>query len=1624
MRYRFRATLAALLCAALLSETAPQPPAVAAPIARPVSTPTTTPSALPTAPAVQHRAPKSTSARRPFAALDPKTIRASVTADVLRASGIKAAGPPMLGPHEIDQPIRAAQERRRRLQSAASVRPPARKSLSTTRTAMGVVGTDYGAGTGINPWWRYQEQNVPGAGHVMVNIGTGNYIVQADDMSIPHKGIALAFRRTYNSQSGHDVAGRDGAQPSLYGNGWTSTWDAHLTGDGTHTLSVWDIDGARYDYTIASDGITWNAPAGQHATLTSDGACGVLWTKKSGTSYYFYSTVPVATCPSWSQNAGYAGRVYQIVGRNRNTTLSFSYGWDNGNTGAGGKIAVITAYTESGLQATVPMADFNGHRLAYGLSIPDGTSVYYGYDNSGNLTSVGSPPNNGGTAMRYETYGYATSSNGAGYLSWAASPRWNGSSSADGAYLYFGAEPRGNTNLLIGIGHMGYINPPIVDGYSTGVLQPGAASGLQQFLLEYYDLAATNETYSDTDGHMASWTTDGSGRPVQTNECTASTNQGQQCTGTWLTTTEAWDLSNNLISTVEPRGNASGANPQAYETDYAYDANGNTVAAAQPAVPVSTPGGPATFRPTQLFDYDAHDNLIAYCDQRASHPRGDWTASGPPTAGGPDALCANNGASAHAAFTYPLNPAPPYEPFGRLTSIRTPLGYTSTIAYDPNLQGGVDYGLPTSVTGQYIAQSDGGRTPFQSLRYDVHGRLVCAVAAGADPTASTGDATTTTVLTYDGAGRVTAIGDPDDSTLTSTACSKQPGIAGSSIVSRTTYFPDGSVATTQSASEAAAGVSTQFAYDLDSDTTTETHHYTSTPGTTTKWYDGADRLVEVQQPTDPLDYYKFAWTTRYLYDLTQGGTVSVATSPQYQAYGGLYKTQELLPAGVPNPQWNEPGSAAGASTGTTSPTWQDTAGTAFDGMDRPVTQYRNTGSSLMPVTTAYDASGAFGLLSQKCNARSECQSFAYDARGAKTQATFNVPSSPTQTFGYDENGRLASATNAVGTLVDSYDADSRKTTRTETAGTQTATIAYSYYGDGQRSSLSINTASQYLPNELAYTYTPSGLVRSISIAGASAFGFTYTGGRRLTSRSDNTGQPATTFTYTNSGSSPTSIGLVQSMSAPGFYETGMTYNSAARQLTGNLYVWKDTGFFPGPAVYNGYTSRDELANGSSLFANGVQIPVSASNVSPKTALYQFNAFQSYPVQSNSANTCGQRCVENDSNWAYTYDSVGRQQTSAYLNPDSGTTYSNAKSYDAEDHLLSQALPWIPNGKTAYAQSLGYRWGPVGHPFQIGSTSAVLATNPQPTDFQYDSLFWDDDDLLFTTNAAGQIDDLKIADFADYVPGASTPLSVLERDVSGQIQGCHSNGNKNMAQSGPYQNIAFICTGLASSFVSPKFGINTTAAGRGGILLVQKDDGFSDGQNTFQGVRAYDPQAGVWTTPDAYRGNVHDPMSLKPYVWNRNNPYIYSDPSGYCPDACVVEGGAIVGGTELVIGGSFVIAAALSMSGRHDAANAVSGFASKLQGKINDAVQGVAHAVGSALKQKDGKQQWRRLGPGEVRRLQGDVHPHELKPGGSKEDVFVDRDGNLGVGNKDGSGEVEPLGINLNDQPKAGNKRKK
>ncbi len=1437
----------------------------------------------------------------PRDAFHPKAVQG------VRAHGIPVAGPPMLQPLEVDHAMAATRRRamqQRSTQPNAPLVPPPSHSMPLpapagtrpgTRRAMSLPSDPTASGTGINHWWRYQEQSVPGDAHLMVNVGTGNLLLQDDDMAVSHKGIAMAFRRTYNSQSPTTVSGDLQTWTGWYGNGWTNTFDAHVIRTSPGHFSVYDIDGARYDFGPSGTPGVVVGPPGQPTTLQWDGACGLLWQKKSGTLYYFYNVSADQPCPTVSGTVGsYAGRIHQIIGRNRNTSITFNYSWDNGDASASGKISGITATTESGMTATLAFGDFNGHRLLQQLTYPDGaTSVSYAYDSNGNLINVTRPPNNNASPPIQPVQGYGYQALGSGYvLLFTASPRWNRACATvgcnvDGALLvfYYGGSDI-STSTLATIEHRTLANPTIADGTSSPVPQPAFPTTVMDSLWEYYTTGVTTPTYRDTDGHMTNWVLDGLGRPTQTQECTASTNHGQQCVD-WshaLVTNETWDANNDLTSEIDPRG---------YETDYAYDANGNTVAVAEPSTTVITPSGTATFRPTQLYDYDQYNNVIAYCDQRASHPRGDWTASGPPTAGGPDGLCASNGSAAHAVFTYPTNPAPSYEPFGELTNIRTPLGYNRAIGYDPARQGGSDYGLPTSVAGDVVSQPDGTRTPLQPLTYDASGNLICSMADGNDPT-------TTTILSYDALNRVVAIGDPDDASLTNGACTKTPGIPGSAIVTRKTYFPDGTLKTTQTPSEAAAGVSTQFQYDLDGNEVVEITNHTSTPATTHKWYDGADRLIEVQQPPDPnSDFYSVPWSTRYLYDLTAGGTVHVGTSPSYQAYGNLFETQEYLPASG-TPTWAESG-----STGNTNFSWQDTAGTTFDALDRATVQYRDSSIGLMPVTNTYDGAGSAGLLSQTCNAKPECRTFLYDERGLKHQVSFNPTSTTTQTFSYDENGRLASAQNGIGSIADNYDADGRKSTRTQTVGSNMpAMLTYGYYADGLRSAISIGGLAN-MPNVLGYSYRADNLLRKVTLPSNAFLSFAYTGGRRRTSRSDSTGQAADTIAY----GSP---GLPVSESMPAWQESGTTYNAEGEQLGGSAQVLNSGAWIPGASPAAIYSMRGEVVtelyrndDKSGLpakLANGVRIVQLHSTGPPPgipaTASYQFDARQSFPLLTSTANTCsvtscpdnGTGTLQNNTTTTYQYDVVGRQigQVDDNLADNASTQewQESTKAYDAQDHLLvdnrpSEMLPPkgnAPNPPVAF--SLSYMWGPTNHPFQIGSTSVTTTLSPPPSDFQYDALYWDDDTLLFTVNPSGAIDDIKIGDLADYVPGATNPLTVWDRTHDDQVMGCHNATGSATALTNTFNRVILDCRLATKSFTSPHYASPVATVGRGALLTVTKGDGIGDGYNTVQGVRAFDPQAGVWNTPDAYHGDVHDPMSQKPYMWNRNNPYEFEDPTGY------------------------------------------------------------------------------------------------------------------------------------------------
>ncbi len=221
--------------------------------------------------------------------------------------------------------------------------------------------------------------------------------------------------------------------------------------------------------------------------------------------------------------------------------------------------------------------------------------------------------------------------------------------------------------------------------------------------------------------------------------------------------------------------------------------------------------------------------------------------------------------------------------------------------------------------------------------------------------------------------------------------------------------------------------------------------------------------------------------------------------------------------------------------------------------------------------------------------------------------------------------------------------------------------------------------------------------------------------------------------------------------------------------------------------------------------------------------------------------------------------------------------------------------------------LAYNWGPNGHPIQIGSTPVGVAGSP--TNLAFETLHWEGDQLLFTTNSSGQLDDIKVGSIGDITPLDPTykGLTFYDRDFSGSVGFCHNaTGAAGSGRTNPYVRSSKLgslptspCTvtgrsqtmavsgsiawwsGEGMSVPGGRWATNGNAqVGHGTLIGMPRADGITDGFNAVQGVRSYDPTLGSWTTPDGYSGIISAPASQKSYIWNNDDAVGYSDPSGF------------------------------------------------------------------------------------------------------------------------------------------------
>ena len=169
----------------------------------------------------------------------------------------------------------------------------------------------------------------------------------------------------------------------------------------------------------------------------------------------------------------------------------------------------------------------------------------------------------------------------------------------------------------------------------------------------------------------------------------------------------------------------------------------------------------------------------------------------------------------------------------------------------------------------------------------------------------------------------------------------------------------------------------------------------------------------------------------------------------------------------------------------------------------------------------------------------------------------------------------------------------------------------------------------------------------------------------------------------------------------------------------------------------------------------------------------------------------------------------------------------------------------------------------------------------------ETLHWDDNRPLFITNASGVVDDIMMGPFADIYPQQSnTVVDFWDRDWSNSVVSVHNTtGIGKWVFPNPRRGSCDTATlgNPSQDYVGPVPQSAGNLNGPGGILIDASSNSLFDGWNNFQGLRVYDPDLGHWTAPDADKGSIYDPLSQKPYMWNRNNPWLgrESRPTSEC-----------------------------------------------------------------------------------------------------------------------------------------------
>lgn len=255
----------------------------------------------------------------------------------------------------------------------------------TLRPRLTITYEEPGANLGRQTQHTFETWNLGAGDQLAVNAATGNLVVSHPLVSLPYRGGALDIGLTRNSQSPHNVG---------MGTGWQLSEQRRLSIWANGNVTFVDADGARHTFTkpVTSGTVTtYTRPGSLYATLVKDTA----------NADEFTLTYRDLTTDRFDL-VGSAGRLTRSADRHGNA-LTYAYS-TAGNlatiTDPGGRVVNLTwdtGPTPDRLTSITDWAWINSSGVAQTTSTGSQRTYRFFYDASGQLIGWSDPLNTGGS---------------------------------------------------------------------------------------------------------------------------------------------------------------------------------------------------------------------------------------------------------------------------------------------------------------------------------------------------------------------------------------------------------------------------------------------------------------------------------------------------------------------------------------------------------------------------------------------------------------------------------------------------------------------------------------------------------------------------------------------------------------------------------------------------------------------------------------------------------------------------------------------------------------------------------------------------------------------------------------------------------------------------------------------------------------------------------------------------------------------------------------------------------------------------------------------------------------------------------------------------------------------------